>query len=81
MCCVFIAAMVLSEHKSNCLVVMGLIVAGIILLNVMNGMTVYRLARYRHTLPVLVLPDEKKRMQRRIEMDSANGRVFNKSVK
>jgi hypothetical protein len=73
--------MVLSEHKSNCLVVMGLIVAGIILLNVMNGMTVYRLARYRHTLPVLVLPDEKKRMQRRIEMDSANGRVFNKSVK
>jgi hypothetical protein len=60
---------------------MGLIVAGIILLNVMNGLTVYRLARYRHTLPVLVLPDEKKRMQRRIEMDSANGRVFNKSVK
>ena len=66
--------MVLSEHKSNCLVVMSLIVAGIILLNVMNGMTVYRLARYRHTLPVLVLPSEKARSQQRLVS------VLNRSV-
>ena len=49
------------EHRSSCMAVVALMIAAMILLGIMNGLTAHRVARYRGTKPVLILPEEKRR--------------------